>query len=92
MISVNEYENGSVKSLGFESGGLSFTVGVVRPGTYSFPTEKEERITVTVGAIEFRLPGKGWERVPAGETMVVPAGTRFDLRVDRTASYVCKYR
>ena len=92
MIVVNEYENGAVKSLGFESSGAPFTAGVVQPGEYVFPTEKEEHITVTVGAIQFRLPDQDWVELPAGKTMVIPAGVRFGLRVESTASYVCEYR
>ncbi len=92
MIRVNEYRDGEVKSLGFESGGASFTAGVVRPGDYTFPTEKEEHISVTVGTIRFRLPGRDWVEKKAGESIVVPAGVEFGLKVDQTASYICEYR
>lgn len=92
MIRVNEYQEGKVKSLGFQSGGADFTAGVVSPGEYSFPTEKEEHITVTVGAILFRLPGQDWTEKKAGEGLVVPPGVEFGLKVDRTSSYICEYK
>ena len=92
MIKVNEYQDGAVKSLGFESGGSVFTAGVVSPGEYAFSTEKEEHISVTVGVIRFRLPGQDWVEKKAGEVQIVPAGVEFGLKVDRTASYICEYR
>ena len=92
MIRVNEYMDGQVKSLGFESAGAAFTAGVVRPGEYTFPTEKEEHLTVTVGTIRFRLPGEEWVEKNAGGKIVIPPGIEFDLRVEDTASYICEYR
>jgi purine/pyrimidine-nucleoside phosphorylase len=91
MINVNEYQNGTVKSLGFESQGTRFTAGVVMPGEYLFPTETEEHIMVTVGVLEVRLPDQDWATVPAGASVVVPAQVEFGLRVKATASYICEY-
>jgi len=44
MIKVNEYFDGKVKSLGFELGATPYTVGVIMEGTYTFNTEKIERL------------------------------------------------
>lgn len=92
MITVNEYLEGKVKSLGFELDGTQYTVGVMVPGQYSFDTEKEEHITVTIGEFEIRPPGAGWKTARAGETVVIPAYAKFDLRVEKPASYICMYR
>ncbi len=92
MIKVNEYLEGKVKSLGFELEGAPYTVGVFSPGEYTFDTEKEEQVTVTVGGFEIRLPGEEWRAVRVGETVVIPAASSFDLKVSKPASYVCAYK
>jgi uncharacterized protein YaiE (UPF0345 family) len=92
MIEVNAYFDGKVKSLGFQRENVPFTAGVVLPGEYTFDTEREEHITVTVGEFEVRPPGGGWKIVKLGETVVIPAKSNFDLKVKRSASYVCMYK
>ena len=91
MIKVNEYLEGKVKSLGFESEGTRFTAGVFLPGEYTFDTEQEEHVTMTVGRLEIQLPGKSWKTVKVGETVVIPPKSKFNLKVAQPASYVCKY-
>lgn len=92
MITVNEYLEGKVKSLGFELDGTQYTVGVMLPGEYSFDTGKEEHITVTIGGFEIRPPGAGWKRARTGDTVVIPANSSFDLKVEKPATYVCMYK
>jgi len=92
MINVNEYFEGQIKSLGFERDSIQYTAGVFSPGTYSLATEKEEHVTVTLGAFEIRLPGSDWKTVKAGETIIIPPNTTFDLKVTKTASYLCMYK
>jgi uncharacterized protein YaiE (UPF0345 family) len=91
MIKVNEYLEGKVKSLGFDSGGTRYTTGVFLPGEYTFDTEQEEHITVTVGRIEIQIPGEKWKTVKIGETVVIPPRSKFNLKVAQPASYVCRY-
>ena len=92
MIKVNEYLDGKVKSLGFELNGIPYTAGVLLPGEYSFDTEKEEHLTVTAGEFEIRPPDSDWKTAKVGDTVVVPAKSKFDLKVAKPASYVCVYR
>ena len=92
MIKVNEYLEGRVKSLGFEIDDVPYTAGVLLPGEYSFDTEKEEHLTVTVGEFELRPPGSDWKIAKIGDTVVIPAKSKFDLKVSKPASYVCAYR
>lgn len=92
MIKVNEYLEGKVKSLGFELDGIQYTAGVFLPGDYTFNTEKEEHVTVTVGGFEIQLLGKDWKGVKVAETVVIPASSSFKLKVTKPASYVCKYK
>ncbi len=92
MITVNEYLEGKVKSLGFELEGTRYTAGVLLPGEYSFDTEEEEHITVTVGEFEICPPGANWKTVKIGDTIVIPANSAFDLKVKKAASYTCMYK
>ena len=91
MIKVNNYFDGNVKSLGFERDEAAFTAGVVLPGTYTFETEKEEHLTITVGEIEVQPPGSEWRTVKTGEIVTIPANSSFDLKVQQPASYICKF-
>jgi uncharacterized protein YaiE (UPF0345 family) len=92
MITVNEYFEGKIKSLGFELHGTQYTAGVILPGDYSIDTEKEEHITVTVGEFEIRPPDSDWKTAQIGDTTVIPANTTFDVRVSEPVSYICVYR
>ena len=91
MIKVNDYFEGNVKSLGFERREAAYTAGVVLPGTYTFETEKEEHITITVGEIEAQPPGSEWRIVKTGDTVTIPANSSFDLKVKEPASSICKF-
>ena len=92
MITINEYLEGKVKSLGFELEGTRYTAGVLMPGEYSFDTEEEEHITVTVGEFDICPPGGDWGVAKVGDTIVIPANSAFGLKVDKPASYLCMYR
>jgi len=92
MIKVNDYSGGKVKSLGAEHKGEYFTPGIMLPGEYSFSTEKEEHIFVTLGDLEIQVPGRPWKKYSRGETAIVPAKVEFRLRVQETVSYVCLYK
>jgi len=54
--------------------------------------EREEHITVTLGELEVRPPGANWRPARAGETVVIPAGVSFDLKVQKPATYLCMFR
>jgi uncharacterized protein YaiE (UPF0345 family) len=92
MIIVNEYFEGNVKSLGFEFDNNPYTVGVMLPGNYSFNTEKEEHITITVGAFKLCPPGADWKTLNKGDTIIIPPNSSFDLKVEQPASYICMYK
>lgn len=92
MIKVNTYFDGNVKSLGFERKEAVFTAGVVLPGAYTFETQSEEHLTITVGEIEVLPPGSEWRIVKSGETVIIPANSNFDLKVKQPTSYICKYK
>ena len=91
MIKVNTYFDGNVKSLGFERENAAYTAGVVLPGEYTFDTQREEHLTITVGEIEVQPPGSEWRIVKAGETVTIAANSKVDLKAKKPASYICMY-
>jgi uncharacterized protein YaiE (UPF0345 family) len=91
-IKVNIYLDGKVKSLGADFEGQRFTAGVMLPGEYNFGTDQEETITVTIGSLSIKLPNAGWKKVSKGETVVIPPKVKFDLKIERTCSYICFYK
>lgn len=92
MFKVNEYFNGKVKSIGFQTATLPATVGVMAPGEYEFGTSQKEVMTVVSGALTVRLPGSAsWNTYNAGDSFVVAAGNKFQLKVAVDTAYLCTY-
>ncbi|MFK7977020.1 MAG: pyrimidine/purine nucleoside phosphorylase [Halioglobus sp.] len=92
MLTVNEYFEGQVKSIGFEGSDLPATVGVMAPGEYTFGTEQREYMTVVDGELLVRLPDTDdWKRFASGDTFIVEAKQSFDLQVAKATAYLCKY-
>jgi uncharacterized protein YaiE (UPF0345 family) len=92
MIKLNEYFGGNVKSLGFELDGAAYTVGVILAGDYTFSTEKEEHIQVVAGEIEVKPPEGSWKKIKKAEKVVIPAKSKFDLKLTHPAAYICAYK
>lgn len=92
MLKVNEYFDGRVQSLGFESQGERASVGVMVPGEYRFSTAAPERMTVVKGALTVKLPGHiDWETYHAGDSFEVPGDASFHVEVKQTTAYLCDY-
>lgn len=92
MFKVNDYFDGKVKSIAFQTETLPATVGVMAPGEYEFGTSQIETMTVISGALTVRLPdGADWQTFAAGRTFVVAAGRKFQLRVAVDTAYLCTY-
>ena len=92
MLDVNEYFDGKVKSIGFQTETLPATVGVMAPGEYRFDTSQPETMTVVSGALIVKLPGaKEWQTFNAGDHFEVAANLAFDLQVKVDTAYLCTY-
>lgn len=92
MLEVNSYFEGKVKSIGFNSGALPATVGVMRPGDYTFGTSEFEAMTVVSGTLLVRLPGsEQWKEFKDGEQFKVEANQEFQLKVAKDTAYMCTY-
>ncbi|MGW5639813.1 pyrimidine/purine nucleoside phosphorylase [Streptomyces sp. NPDC003832] len=92
MFKVNEYFDGTVKSIAFTGENGPTTVGVMAPGEYEFGTGKREVMHVVSGALTVQLPGaEAWEEFHAGTRFSVPADSKFRLKVAVDTAYLCEY-
>lgn len=92
MLEVNEYFEGAVKSIAFQSATLPATVGVMKAGEYTFGTSQKEYMTVVSGELLVKLPGsEEFVSFKDGETFTVEANQSFDLQVTIDTAYLCKY-
>ncbi|MBF0454545.1 MAG: pyrimidine/purine nucleoside phosphorylase [Magnetococcales bacterium] len=92
MLKNNEYFDGQVKSISFQTATLPATIGVMVPGEYEFGTEQKETMTVVSGALTVQLPGeKGWRTYGATQSFQVEANQKFQLQVFVDTAYLCTY-
>ncbi|WP_111707261.1 pyrimidine/purine nucleoside phosphorylase [Lutibacter citreus] len=92
MISVNEYFNATVKSLGYSSKNGKSTIGVMEDGEYEFGTSSHEKMTVIEGELIAQLPNTtDWKSFKAGESFEVEANSSFKVKSVGQTSYLCTY-
>ncbi|MEO5377535.1 MAG: pyrimidine/purine nucleoside phosphorylase [Magnetococcus sp. DMHC-6] len=92
MLKINEYFDGQVKSIGFQTATLPATVGVMEPGSYEFGTNQLETMTVISGTLTVKLPDQeAWQTFTPYQSFVVPANRRFQLQVAVATAYLCTY-
>lgn len=92
MLTVNEYFEGKVKSIAFQTRTLPATVGVMCAGEYTFSTSLKETMTVVSGTLSVQLPGQiEWQTFVDGQTFEVDANASFAVKVLEDTAYLCKY-
>ena len=93
MFKVNEYFDGKVKSIAFQTAEAPATVGVMTKGEYGFGTATVEYMTVITGKLTVKLPGSSeWKTYKAGDTFIVAKDKKFQLKVEEDSSYLCLYK
>ena len=93
MISVNEYFDSKVKSLGYTTSGGKSTVGVMEEGEYEFGTGTHETMIVIEGELIALLPGETeWKSFKAGSSFEVEANITFKVKSVGQSSYLCRYK
>jgi len=93
MFKVNEYFDGTVKSIAFDMDDGPATVGVMAPGEYEFGTSQLEVMHVVAGSLDVKLPGsETFETFASGSQFTVPANSKFQLKVVVDTAYLCEYR
>ncbi len=92
MFNVNEYFDGKVASIAFQTETLPATVGVMAVGDFEFGTSQKETMTVGSGALTAKLPGSDdWNTYNAGDHFIVEANEKFQLKVAVETAYLCTY-
>lgn len=92
MLEVNEYFDGNVKSIGFQTKTLPATIGVMKSGEYEFNTDKKETVTIVSGALTVKLPdATDWKTYNESEIFIVDANKKFQLKVETATAYLCTY-
>ena len=92
MFKTNEYFDGKVKSIAFQSATLPATVGVMAVGDYIFNTAEKEKMTVVSGSLTIKLAGDETTKTyTAGESFNVEANSSFDVTVNEETAYLCLY-
>ncbi|MFX4229079.1 MAG: pyrimidine/purine nucleoside phosphorylase [Porticoccaceae bacterium] len=92
MFKTNEYFDGAVVSIAFQTETLPATVGVMAPGEYEFGTSQHETMTVVSGALTVLLPGaEDWQTFAAGDIFEIEANQKFNLKVAVDSAYLCTY-
>ena len=93
MFKTNEYFDGKVKSIAFESSEGTATIGVMAKGEYEFGTSTIEYMTVTSGKMTILLPEETeWKTFNQFETFIVDKNKKFKVKVEEDTSYKCIYK
>jgi len=93
MFKTNEYFEGKVKSIAFNTSECPATIGVMAKGEYEFGTSTVEYMTVTSGKLIVKLPGSSdWKEYNQGNMLIVPKDQKFQLKVPEDSSYLCLYK
>lgn len=93
MITENQYFDGNVKSLGYETTEGKSTIGIINPGEYTFGTAQKEIMQVIEGKLEALLPeNSDWQTIKAGDRFEVPANASFKVKTAVQTAYLCQYR
>ncbi len=93
MLPVNEYFNGTVKSISFNTSKGSASVGVMTAGEYTFSTASAEVMHIISGSAAIKLSDSSdWQTVAAGEQFSVDAHSSFLIKLSGDTAYLCEYR
>ncbi len=93
MFKVNEYYEGNIKSIAFNTTDAPATIGVIAAGEYEFGTSTIEYMTIISGEMAVLLPSETqWKSFHPFDTFIVLKNTRFKIKVTSDTSYLCLYK
>ena len=93
MFKTNEYFEGNVKSLSFQTIDGPATIGVMAKGEYAFGTSTIEVMTVTSGLLSVQMPeDEEWTVYKPFESFIVEKGVTFKVKAESDTAYLCLYR
>ncbi|HEC04910.1 MAG TPA: pyrimidine/purine nucleoside phosphorylase [Thiothrix sp.] len=92
MFKTNEYFDGKVISVAYQTETLPATVGVMAAGDYTFNTGDKEKMTVVSGAMTIKRKDDA-EAITfsAGESFDVEANSSFEVSIASDTAYLCLY-
>jgi purine/pyrimidine-nucleoside phosphorylase len=93
-LKANVYFDGGVIShTVLSKDGRRRTIGVIRPGTYTFTTDAPERMDVIAGNCSVRQVNEAsWKSYSAGGMFKIPGKLSFEIRVESgLAEYLCTF-
>jgi uncharacterized protein YaiE (UPF0345 family) len=61
-------------------------------GAYTFNTEKIECLQIVAGELDIKPAERAWQTLRTGNSITIPAGTSFDLKLKDPAAYICAYK
>jgi len=93
MFKTNEYFDGKVKSIAFDTADGPATIGVMAEGEYEFGTSSQEIMSVVSGNLDVKLPGSNeWMAIATGGVFTIEAGESFAVKSIGQTAYLCLYR
>ncbi len=93
MFKTNEYFDGNVKSIAFETADGPATMGVMAAGEYVFGTSTIEHMTVISGSMQVQQPQETeWKTYRPYETFVVAKDVKFKVKMTADTAYKCLYK
>jgi len=93
MFKVNEYFDGNVKSIAFQTNQYPATIGVMAAGDYEFGTASIEYMTIISGKLYVLLPDNTeWLSYMPGDTFIVEANKKFKVKAEIDTAYLCIYK
>lgn len=90
-VKHNSYFDGLVQSLGVQTDKGKATVGVMRPGKYTFNTGTEEVMVIISGELNVKLPNSDWAIYKSQQDFTIAANQSFDVSCENDVSYICYY-
>jgi uncharacterized protein YaiE (UPF0345 family) len=91
---ANVYFEGGVVSHSLQlPNGSKKTLGLIRPGAYTFNTGAAEEMAITAGACRVKIKGEtAWRDYAAGQAFTVPAHSAFEITVESgLCQYICSF-
>jgi purine/pyrimidine-nucleoside phosphorylase len=93
MFKTNEYFEGKVKSIAYQTPEGAATIGVMAAGTYEFGTNTVEFMTVISGSMQVMQPGETeWKIYHEFETFKVEKDVKFRVKIMGDTAYRCLYK
>jgi uncharacterized protein YaiE (UPF0345 family) len=87
------FEGGVVSHTVLLADGSKKTLGLIRPGSYTFNTGAPERMEIIAGTCRVRQQGQSeWQSYDAGTAFDVPGASSFEIAVEAgIAEYLCSF-